>query len=138
MALGSEYTPYSHQLISHELAELQDAEAMEQEFRDYMARKQRPTVTDPFAGQRWQPQPLLMSQRDYDDIVEWGKSIEGEVRKEQMQAKKFLIDLGRPPFPGSSYSDGASFSARENRRADARDRKKRATAERLAKKGKRR
>jgi hypothetical protein len=114
-------------LISHELAELQEAEAMEQDFVDYMERKRRPKVTDPFVGQLWRPQPMIMSQHDYDDIVAWGESIEKEeARKEKMRIGKFLIM--QQPVVGTARPVGSNpdetrtlqpFGSRAARRLDA-------------------
>lgn len=124
-----EYTPPSRQLISHELAELQEAEAMEKEIRDYMERRQRSKVVDPLAGQDFKPRVLLMSQHQYNDIVSWGKSME----EEKMRIDKFLIRqqvvtaVGRPVGPRPDETRALqTFGSRAARRLDAKMRRKEA------------
>lgn len=136
-----EYTLPSHQLISHELAELQEAEAMEKEIRDYMERKQRPKVVDPLAGLDFKPRVLLVSQHQYNDIVDWGKSIEEEkARKAQMQLSHYLImpqgqvHKGMRAVPtGARAPVGAREARREAAKGSTTSKKKKP-----AKKGKKR
>lgn len=136
-----EYTPSSRQLISHELAELQEAEAMEKEIRDYMERKQRPKGADSFAGQDSKPRVLLMSQHQYDDIVMWGKSIEEKKeRKARMQLSHYLsmpqgqVHKGMRAVPtGARVPVGAREARREAAKGSTTSKKKKP-----AKKGKKR
>lgn len=130
-----EYTSYARQLVSHEYA---IAETFEEVVSEAMARRGGDAFTRRI--QRIQdelhPRKLIMSQHQYDDILQLGKDIETrKARKEQMKAERFIIKPGGQVHKGQravALGEVAPVGSREARRKAARE------AARVAKKGKRR